>query len=114
MQQHDRACIVARPLVAHVHRHAVDVEEDRGRTAPARPQLGDAAVRHPVHRNEDGTRDHHSEKHEAGDEQQHSHRVPFRSIAAMLSDVCLPFDDFNAARVKLEICVQKLGQNRGG
>ena len=28
---------------------------------------------------------------------------PFRSIAAMLSDVCLPFGDFNAARVTLDL-----------
>ena len=30
------------------------------------------------------------------------------------SKVRLPFDDFNAARMTLETCVQKLGKSNGG
>jgi hypothetical protein len=37
---------------------------------------------------------------------------PFGSTAAMLSDVCLPFDDFNAARVTLEICGRRSDDRR--
>src|SRR5215472_13041457 len=49
MKQHNRACVLARALVAQVHFHAGHVHEDRQRRRQAGLQLRNREIRRPVY-----------------------------------------------------------------